>query len=156
MSLSYQENKMADKIETYPEHCRECQVCTLACSLYHEQECNLQRARLTVTKDMARYQFTITICQQCETPACLAACPAEAMNRDARGVVRILQENCIQCGACAEACPFQAIMHDPVADHYYKCDLCAGRAGEPLCVALCPVGALRLEGGATRLEGGAR
>jgi Fe-S-cluster-containing hydrogenase component 2 len=139
---------MAAKIETYPEQCRECQVCTLACSLYHENECNLQRARLTVTKDMARYQFQITICQQCESPICLEACPAEAMTRDARGVVHILQDRCIQCGACAEACPYQAIMHDPVTDRYYKCDLCADRPAGPLCVALCPVGALRLPGGA--------
>jgi Fe-S-cluster-containing hydrogenase component 2 len=145
---------MAQKVQPYPDICRECQVCTLACSLYHEDECNLQRARLTVSKDMARYQFTITLCRQCEEPACLAACPAEAMTRDADGVVRILQENCIQCGACAEACPYHAIMHDPVSDRYYKCDLCAGRPEGPLCVALCPVHALRLEGGATRLNGG--
>jgi Fe-S-cluster-containing hydrogenase component 2 len=25
----------------------------------------------------------------------------------------------------------------------YKCDLCIGREGEPICVAYCPVGALK-------------
>lgn len=147
---------MAQKVQPYPERCRECQVCTLACSLYHEQECNLQRARLVVTKDMAHYLFAITICQQCQDPACLPACPAGALTRDDGGVVHLDQKECIQCGACAEACPYQAILHDPVSDRYYKCDLCAERPEGPLCVSLCPVGALRLERGDTRPEGGAQ
>jgi Fe-S-cluster-containing hydrogenase component 2 len=29
-------------------------------------------------------------------------------------------------------------------DRYLKCDLCTGRDGGPLCVEMCPVGALYL------------
>jgi Fe-S-cluster-containing hydrogenase component 2 len=37
-------------------------------------------------------------------------------------------------------------------DRYLKCDLCAGRDGGPVCVAICPVGALTLEGVAVTEE----
>jgi Fe-S-cluster-containing hydrogenase component 2 len=59
-------------------------------------------------------------------------------------VVRIYQDECLQCGACAEACPYQAIFYHPATGFYHKCDLCASRRG-PACVEICPVGALTLE-----------
>lgn len=135
---------MAHKIALDSALCRDCQVCTLACSLDHEGECNLHLARLAVNKDMARYEFHLTICQQCESPACLAVCPAEAMHLDERGVVCIDQEMCVRCGACQQACPFDAIFYHEASDRYLKCDMCASRAEGPLCIELCPVGALML------------
>ncbi len=124
--------------------CRDCQVCVLACSLHHEGECNLCLARLVVTKDMARYEFDILICQHCDSPDCILACPTDAMLLDDRGVVIIVDEECIRCGACLISCPYDAIFYNEVQDRYLKCDLCAGREEGPLCVALCPVGVLTL------------
>ena len=124
--------------------CRDCQACTLACSLYHEGQCNPGLARLAVTKDMAKYEFHILICQHCDSPECLLSCPTDAMTMDGRGVVIIHDEECIQCGACAARCPYDAIFYNVAADRYLKCDLCTGREGGPLCVELCPVGALML------------
>jgi carbon-monoxide dehydrogenase iron sulfur subunit len=131
-------------IRTDNELCRDCQACTLACSLYHEGQCHLGLARLRVTKDMARYTFAISICQQCQDPACLAACASHTMNLDQRGVVLIDDLECTRCGVCAAACPYEAISYNEREDRYLKCDLCTGRAGGPLCVALCPVAALSL------------
>jgi Fe-S-cluster-containing dehydrogenase component len=124
--------------------CRDCQACTLGCSLYHEHQCSPALARLRVSKDMARYTFAIAICRQCAEPDCVLACPNEAMRRDARGLVTLHEDECLHCGACAAACPYQAIFYDEAADRYLHCDHCLGRAGGPLCVELCPVGALRL------------
>jgi carbon-monoxide dehydrogenase iron sulfur subunit len=136
------------RIHADPSLCRDCQACTLACSLYHEGACHPSLARLAVTKDMAAYAFHITICQHCDPPACMAACPADAMWMDGRGVVLIDDEACIRCEACASSCPHGAISYHTAEDRYLKCDLCAGREGGPLCVVLCPVGALTLhEGG---------
>jgi len=132
------------RIVAKPELCRDCQICALACSLWHEGRCGPVLARLAVVKDMAAYTFDIRVCQQCATPACLAACPGDAMYRDARGVVIIRDAECTRCGACAEACPFDAILGGAEIDRYLKCDLCAGRDEGPLCVALCPVGALAM------------
>ncbi len=133
--------------------CRECQACALACSLTHEGDCNLALARLVVTKDMARYEFHIQICQHCESPDCLAACPNEAMRRDVRGVVIIQDEECIRCGACLAACPYHALFYCEAADRYLKCDLCAGRENGPVCVELCPVGALTMSEETIQVEG---
>jgi len=136
---------VACKIKTDPGVCRECQACTLICSLYHEGECNLNLARLQVIKDMARYEFQILVCQHCDAPECLAACPSEAIVLNEQGVAVILDDVCVRCGACAEACPYGVLFYDEAHDRYLKCDLCAGRAEGPLCVAICPVGALTLE-----------
>ena len=124
--------------------CRDCQACTLGCSLYHARECNLGLARLVVSKNMAKYEFNIVICRQCESPACMEACPNQALRRDERGVVMIFQDECLQCGACMEACPYDALFYSDALNQYFMCDLCAGREEGALCIELCPVGALTL------------
>ena len=128
------------------DRCRDCQACTLACSLAHEGGCAPSLARLAVRKDMARYEFRIVVCQHCAQPACLEACPSGALSVDSRGIVVMDEEVCVGCGACAEACPYDAIRHHEVSGRYLKCDLCAGREEGPLCVAVCPVGALTMLG----------
>ncbi len=147
---------MADneRIFVQSELCRDCQACTLACSLYHEGQCNLGLARLVVTKDMAKYEFDVLICQHCDSPECVAVCPAEALLIDERGVVTIIDDECTRCGACETSCPYGAIFYNQAQDRYLKCDLCPNREEGPLCVEICPVGALTLvEVEAIREEG---
>ncbi len=144
MAANNQAPATTRKVVADSELCRDCQACQLACSLYHDGQCHLGLARLRVEKDMARYTFEITICRHCERPECLDACPVGAMRLDERGVVLIDDEACTRCGSCAAACPYQAISVCEREDRYLKCDLCAGRAEGPLCVAVCPVGALVL------------
>lgn len=124
--------------------CRDCQACALACTLYHDGACGLYGARLAIDKDMTRCVFNVRICQHCATPDCVAACPVEAIELDQSGVAHLNQDLCIRCGACQESCPFDAIMFDPARERYLKCDLCAGRDQGPVCVAVCPTGALVL------------
>lgn len=133
------------RIVAHNDLCRECQACTLACSLYHEHECNLSLARLQVIKDMARYEFQILVCRHCESPDCMAACPSEAIQLNELGVAAIDDEICSRCGACAAACPYGVLFYHEALDRYLKCDMCAGREGGAVCVAICPVGALTLE-----------
>ena len=133
-------------IKTDATLCRGCEACLLACSLFHERQSAPSLARLTVSKDMATYKFQIVICQHCDEPDCLAACPSEAMRLDSRGVVLIDDAVCNRCGSCAAACPFDAIFYHEGSDRYLKCDLCEGSQDGPLCVAVCPVGALTLRG----------
>ncbi len=133
-------------VQAHPDLCRNCQACQLACSLAHEGQCHLGLARLQVRKDMAHYAFDIHICRHCADPECVSACLAGAIQLDERGVAIIDDEECIACSNCAEACPYGAIFYDEGTSRYLKCDLCAGRPGGPLCVALCPVGALTWPG----------
>ncbi len=125
--------------------CRDCQACVLGCSLWHEGECNPSLSRVSVTKDMAKYKFEISVCKQCETPACVAVCPSEALVIDNQGIVILLEDNCTKCGNCMEACPYNAIFFNANQNRYIKCDMCVGRAEGPLCAILCPAGAITLE-----------
>ena len=124
--------------------CRDCQACTLACSLFHHGECSLELARLRVVKDLAKDSLVINLCRQCDYPDCIAACPNEAIRLDELGQVILFEGECLQCGACAEACRYHAIFYNEKLGKYLKCDLCRGRAEGPACVELCPVGALTL------------
>ncbi len=117
----------------------------LACSLFHEGVSNPTLSRVGVVKNMEQYSFRIDVCQMCTQPDCLAACPSGALVMDERGVVQFVYDDCLICGLCADSCPHNAIFFDPLTDRYMKCDLCAGRVQGPLCVELCPVGALTLE-----------
>jgi Fe-S-cluster-containing hydrogenase component 2 len=74
----------------------------------------------------------------------MAECPNQAIRRDERGIVTIFHDECLQCGACMEACPYDAIFYNEALGRYLMCDLCGGREKGPLCVELCPVGALTL------------
>jgi anaerobic dimethyl sulfoxide reductase subunit B (iron-sulfur subunit) len=93
---------------------------------------------------MEKYEFHIAICRQCDAPDCLSVCPTGAMRRDERGVVVLIEDECTLCGACAASCPYEAIFYNDARGRYLKCDLCADREEGPLCVELCPVGALAL------------
>ncbi len=90
-------------------------------------------------------------CQHCKNPSCMIDCPTGAIGRDARGEVFIREDLCTGCGSCAKACPWDNIQIAPRAkidpkvpypDVAVKCDLCAGAAAGPACVASCPVQAI--------------
>ncbi len=134
------------KLITDSNLCRECQACTLACSLYHEGQCGPSLARLRVLKDMERYRFQIIFCRQCDEPDCMAACPNQALRLNEWGVPVIYQDECLLCGACQEACPYGALFYHQTSGRYLKCDLCAGREAGPVCAEVCPVGAITVEG----------
>jgi len=133
------------KLVTHNELCRDCQACTLACSLYHEGECSLSLARLRVLKDMETYRFNIVVCRHCDEPDCMAACPNEALRLNDWGVPAIYREECLLCGACQAACPYDALFYDNRTGFYLKCDLCSGREEGPLCAQVCPVAAITVE-----------
>lgn len=68
---------------------------------------------------------------------------------DSKTGARSIDETiCNGCGACAESCPWmlekKIIGHKTVGGRrtYYKCDLCKDRNNGPLCVEICPSGAL--------------
>lgn len=137
------------------EHlCLECRECEVACSLYHEGECNPHLSRIHVEFDDFVPEFPkIEICQQCDQPECYYACislqGAPALFIDPDTGARVIDETkCIGCGACVEACPFMpeneiiGLKKFEGKRVYYKCDLCKDRARGPLCVEICPSSAL--------------
>lgn len=126
------------------DRCIGCQAHSLAC----------QRVRLGTMTLQSAYVDDVgnlpVVCRHCEEPACVAACPQEAMTRDEDGVVRRNPSRCTGCKSCVYACPFGVLSMDAglIMFALGKCDLCASRIAdglEPACVATCPTGAIRWE-----------
>jgi len=97
------------------------------------------------------------ICNHCSYPACLAACPRNAIyKRPEDGIVLIDQERCRGYRKCVEACPYKKSMYRPTTRTSEKCIGCYPRVegSDPLtkgipmetrCMAAC-VGKIRLQG----------
>jgi formate dehydrogenase iron-sulfur subunit len=85
-------------------------------------------------------------CFHCEDPGCLRACPAPgAIVQYANGIVDFQQDQCIGCGYCQPACPFDIPRYSMADNKAYKCTLCSDRVAvglEPACVKACPTQAL--------------
>ena len=134
--------------------CLTCRECEVACSLYHESECNPALSSIQIDfDDFVPGLPDIRICKQCDFPACAYACRSRwdepALVIDERTGARVIKPDlCRGCGACARACPLtperQVIHFRQVGRKriYYKCDLCSDRLEGPVCVAICPGNAL--------------
>ena len=115
------------------ELCTGCNICEMVCALGHTAKVNPAQARLKVIFTDDEFCYPI-ICRHCQDPACLSACPVQAMAIDSgTGAVVLDEEKCTACRACIEACPFGAIFTGPKGE-ILKCDLCGGN---PLCVKYC-------------------
>jgi tetrathionate reductase subunit B len=89
----------------------------------------------------ARPYFLPKLCNHCDDPGCLRACPTGAIHRRADGIVDINHTLCIGCRACNQACPYGATFMDPVRGTADKCNFCAHRVDQglrPACVDICP------------------
>jgi len=138
--------------------CTDCNNCVDACGRRHGYS-RIERAGL----QLGNMLFP-SACRHCEDPVCLL-CSVNGIVREPDGEIRIVPDNCIGCGACAERCPYDNIqMHELAEQHEgfiskmlhrkeessaeeqlaqkiaVKCDLCAGY-DYYACVHACPVGA---------------
>ncbi|MBI5379167.1 MAG: 4Fe-4S dicluster domain-containing protein, partial [Nitrospirae bacterium] len=97
------------------------------------------------------------LCNHCDYPACLAACPRKAIyKRKEDGIVLIDQNRCRGYRKCVEQCPYKKPMFRTTTRVSEKCIACYPRIegkdplsnGQPMetrCMAAC-VGQIRLQG----------
>lgn len=74
------------------------------------------------------YFYLPRLCNHCTKPACLAACPRQAIyKREEDGIVLIDQERCRGYRYCIAACPYKKIYFNPNAGRSEKCIFCYPR-----------------------------
>jgi anaerobic dimethyl sulfoxide reductase subunit B (iron-sulfur subunit) len=136
-----------------PEKCTQCYGCEVACRSWRALDRGVRfRKVLNVWRgDFPRVKnHSVAMgCLHCVEPACVAACPEEAIHkRETDGLVRVDEGLCIGCQACWDACLYKIPQFGPKGT-MQKCDLCfdqVGREEGPPCVATCPGKALSLIG----------
>jgi len=90
----------------------------------------------------AYFYYMPRICNHCTRPACLEACPTQALyKRDDFGVVLRDENRCEGHQACARACPYKKIYFNTVREIGQHCIGCFPRLEKgvaPACVRQCP------------------
>lgn len=146
--------------------CIGCDACTVACKQENGTPVDVFFARVLNVEAGAyphvKRLYIPVLCNHCEDPACLKACPNKAIFRREDGIVLIDQDRCRGTGACVSACPYGNIILTP-RDTWYlpedrayerdyvkprlkenvarKCTFCAQRVDnglDPACVVACP------------------
>lgn len=141
--------------------CTGCKTCQVACQDAHNLEPDVLLRKvhhygggtwvqepngIYAPSGIFRYYVSVS-CNHCAKPACVEVCPTGAMTKDPEtGIVSNSLADCIGCGSCAQACPYDAPRVDAAAEVTRKCDFCSDllTAGEvPACVDACPQRALQ-------------
>ncbi len=134
---------MAKRVYLNLDLCCGCRSCAAACAYGHHIQSLLGHSKI----EMEAAELPLH-CLQCELPACVDACPNEAMQKQEDGTVQRSLFKCVGCNSCVVACPFGVIQPNLDKHIVPKCDLCIDRLDEgeiPRCVQTCTSGALSFE-----------
>ena len=131
------------------ERCIGCEACTVACKNENKgvqgyirvatQDTSQKDTPAGVFPDL-RMVFLPALCNHCQHPPCVDACPLEAITKEDNGVVILDEETCDGCQTCLDACPYGAIIFNSETDKAEKCNFCIHRIVEglePFCVICC-------------------
>jgi protein NrfC len=129
--------------------CIDCERCVEACAETNHVPSTGYRTRIleryTAKAIGQKREFIPVLCNQCNNPPCVRACPTKATYKDpTNGIVMMNTDKCIGCKTCMLACPYNArYLKGRVID---KCNFCWDTRlskGETLtaCAAACPAGA---------------
>jgi Fe-S-cluster-containing dehydrogenase component len=174
MAVSSKESRLPDALGILYDStlCVGCQVCMVACKKandmpleFHgnqkrwDNPVDLSAKTLNIIKayengipkskdrEIDGYAFVKRQCMHCVDPACVSACPASAMTKDAKtGIVSYNKDACIGCRYCQVACQFNIpkFEWDNPFPKIVKCQLCShllAKGRIPACSNECPTGA---------------
>ena len=152
------------------ERCNGCNACVAACKVEHNGPAGILLT-VVLEKEVGQYPnanrlFYPVLCNHCEEPPCVPVCLTKATYQREDGIVLINWNECIGCGACIQACPYEQRFYNkgeadadgakypagaascqipgvarPPAGVPVKCDFCYHRVdagGRPACVEACP------------------
>jgi CRP-like cAMP-binding protein/Fe-S-cluster-containing hydrogenase component 2 len=89
--------------------CTGCGNCIASCERRHGY------SRLALRGQQVDNYLFPTACRHCEDPTCLL-CSVNGIIRLPSGEIKIVEENCIGCGACAQRCPYGNISMHAVSE----------------------------------------
>jgi len=124
-----------------PEKCIGCLVCEYACAMTHEKTFNPTKSRIRALRLGPLNNLAVT-CRHCEDPACVAACPRDALHQEEDGTIVVDEQACNGCTWCISACEFGAMMMHPEKRVVFTCNSCKDQPDGPQCVKWCPEEAL--------------
>ncbi len=129
------------------DKCTGCRGCINACKFENNTTLDFAVSyRWYVERESGAYprpkrEFFTLACNHCKEPACLAACPVDAISRrENDGIVLIDQDKCIGCQYCVWACPYGVPQFNEVTQKVEKCTFCVHRIDQglvPACVQTC-------------------
>ncbi|MBI4333750.1 MAG: 4Fe-4S dicluster domain-containing protein [Chloroflexi bacterium] len=135
--------------------CTGCYTCVVACKDWHDVPAGPASWRSVACIEQGTFPdvfvaFLSSACYHCAEPACVSACPANAISkRQQDGIVVVDPGMCLgkdNCDLCLKACPYDTPQFGAEENAgMQKCDLCIDRLAEnkpPICVAGCPMRAL--------------
>jgi len=174
MAVSSKKSRLPDAVGILYDStiCVGCQVCMVACKKANnmppefnglqkrwDNPVDLSAKTLNIIKkyghgtqkekerEIDGYAFVKRHCMHCVDPACVSACPASALTKDAKtGIVSYNKNACIGCRYCQVACPFNIpkFEWDNPFPKIVKCQLCnhlLANGQLPACCSECPTGA---------------
>jgi len=131
------------------ERCIGCEACTIACKLENNGNGGWVRVETENApgKDLPagcfprlHLTFLPRLCNHCDSPPCVEACPEEAIVKREDGIVMLDHELCTGCQLCLPACPYDALTLNEDGTKAEKCNLCLHRIEQdlaPFCVICC-------------------
>lgn len=125
--------------------CINCKACVVACKA--ENNVPLGKFRNWIDEEtrgefpQLMASFEPEQCHHCANPSCVRVCPTGASYQRGDGLVLVDGDDCIGCGYCIVACPYNARFFNPELRIVDKCTMCAHRVDRgklPACVETCP------------------
>jgi anaerobic dimethyl sulfoxide reductase subunit B (iron-sulfur subunit) len=128
--------------------CIGCRACSVACKAENNTQldvnfrwvADVEGGVFANSSNPPLRYFVSTACNHCADPACMAACPVDAIVKRDDGIVYIDNDICTGCKRCMWACPYGAPQWNATTEKVEKCHLCMHRvdAGlNPACVDTC-------------------
>ena len=105
--------------------CLGCLTCATVCAAANQDNHSISKSAIKIrTTGGMSSNFVAVVCRGCKEPACLEACPADALSPRPGGGVLLDAEKCVGCRRCVPACSVGAVNFDRDTSKPIICSHC--------------------------------